>query len=34
MKEEYEADPEVLERDLLDLCRELCANGLCEVVRS
>ena len=34
MKEEYEAEPEVLERDLLDLCRELCANGLCEVVRA
>ncbi len=34
MRGEYEVDGEVLERDLLDLCRELCAQGLGTVVSS
>jgi hypothetical protein len=34
MGREYEVQGEVLEHDLLDLCRQLCANGLGEVVPS
>lgn len=29
---EYDIDPERLERDLFELCRQLCANGLGELV--
>lgn len=29
---EYDIDPERLERDMLGLCRQLCANGLGELV--
>jgi hypothetical protein len=29
---EYEVERTVVEQDLLDLCRQLCANGLGEVV--
>ena len=34
LRDEYDAEPRVLESDLLDLGRQLCANGLCEIVRS
>ena len=34
LSDEYDAEPRVLESDLLDLGRQLCANGLCEIVRS
>jgi hypothetical protein len=34
MRGEYEVDGQVLERDLLELCRQLCAQGLGEVVSS
>lgn len=33
MLEEYEVDPKRLEHDLLDLCGQLCANGLGDLVR-
>ena len=32
MLEEYEVEPLMLERDLLELCRRLCANGLGDVI--
>ena len=31
MVREYEVDPQVLENDLLELSRQLCAGGLCQV---
>ena len=34
MRGEYEVDGQVVERDLLDWCRQLCAQGLGEVVAS
>ena len=34
MRGEYEVDGQVVERDLLDLCRQLCAQGLGKVVAS
>jgi hypothetical protein len=34
MRGEYEVDVQVVERDLLDLCTQLCAQGLGEVVSS
>jgi hypothetical protein len=32
MLEEYEVEPGMLERDLLELCRQLCAKGLGDLV--
>jgi hypothetical protein len=34
MRGEYEVDVQVVERDLLDLCTQSCAQGLGEVVSS
>lgn len=31
---EYDVEPQVLETDLLELGRKLCASGLCELVRA
>ena len=32
LRDEFEVEADVLERDLLALCRELCSHGLVEVV--
>ena len=33
LADEYDVEPRVLETDLLDLGRQLCDSGLCEIVR-